>query len=875
VESNPAFMKDFLGLGGVQLGPYIVRQVVTMGGVAVIYRGEHETLHNAVAVKVLTPEVVQENLRPTLEQLFLREAQILGQLRSDDILRAHHHGRVVCPADGVERSYLVVDWLEGHTLSDEFDMRRRMRKPYTFFEVVEVLEPIARALAAAHASGIVHRDVNPRNVFLEIVPGGRLPRAKLIDFGFAKQVAETQYLHLQRVAGTLMARSPDYSTPEHYDREEYGELSENTDIYTFALMLVEALTLEPPLRGTTPEALRWATTNRQDRPTPGNRGAQVPPEIEELFAEALAVDQFERPGSILDWWQRLKHAALSAQTAPVHAVAPPAHARPPPVPVRGQHSPQSGRTPAQPSLPAPPVHPRAAFAAHPHARDDVTIPGLARRRPIGLVVAAVAGFVVLLAMGLFAWRKLAPLDCPPGFANCNGERSDGCEANLTGDVLHCGACQAACPTQTGKPTCVTGQCRVAQCPSPEQRDCNGQIADGCETNVNTDLLHCGGCGTECGSPGTKQARCVDGTCQLTCRPGYGDCDGVPGNGCETNLQENTDHCGRCGFACGGVACGEGLCVPESVSSVRAEHLAVSGSELYFYNRAARNVERIGRDGTASVVIEGVTNLTGLAAGSEYLVWIAGSPPQVFARAKQGSAAERVAGPLASETPLVVSGTGFVSWANRSPAPSGKTRGKRRAPAPAATLRDIMTTNLERPTDRTLLREAQCGSWPRTFGADDRGQYCCDQGSALTQLDCSNGACKSRAQPVACPPELVVESDQLYFAQDTRVYAFDRERRQLRQLAKRKRRPREIRVKGDHVYWLEGDPHADIWRVVRDGSAAPELLARRQINAGELSISDERVYWVAVTSPAAAGDAGAPGRTLYALPLARSAAKPAK
>src|SRR5688500_6673670 len=148
-------MKDFLGLGGVQLGPYIVRQVVTMGGVAVIYRGEHATLHNAVAVKVLTPEVVQENLRPTLEQLFLREAQILGQLRSDDILRAHHHGSVVCPADGVERSYLVVDWLEGHTLSDEFDMRRRMRRPYTLLEVVEVLEPIARALAAAHASGIV------------------------------------------------------------------------------------------------------------------------------------------------------------------------------------------------------------------------------------------------------------------------------------------------------------------------------------------------------------------------------------------------------------------------------------------------------------------------------------------------------------------------------------------------------------------------------------------------------------------------------------------------------------------------------------------------------------------------------------------------
>jgi hypothetical protein len=830
-------------------------------------------LHNAVAVKVLTPEVVQENLRPTLEQLFLREAQILGQLRSDDILRAHHHGSVVCPADGVERSYLVVDWLEGHTLSDEFDMRRRMRKPYTLLEVVEVLEPIARALAAAHASGIVHRDVNPRNVFLEISAGSKTPRAKLIDFGFAKQVAETQYLHLQRVAGTLMARSPDYSTPEHYDRDEYGELSENTDIYTFALMLVEALTLEAPLRGDTPEALRWATTNRKDRPTPGNRGAQVPLEIEEIFAEALAVDQFERPGSILEWWQRLKHAALSAETTRAAA----AHAPPPAPHYAGQHAPPPSYAhgaPPPPSAPTPPVHPQAAYAAYPGAEDEIRIPGVGSRRPWGLIMAGAGALVGLLVLGFIAWWQLAPLDCPPGFANCNGKRGDGCEANLTSDVQHCGACQKACPSETATSTCVAGACQVAQCPSPQERDCNRSIADGCETDVQTDLKHCGACGTECGSAGTKQARCTEGKCQLSCLPGFADCDGVPTNGCETNLQENSDHCGRCAFACNGVACAEAACVPKMVANVSADHLATSGKELFFYNSAARSVERVGADGKPQVMLENVANLSGLAVGSEFVVWIAGTPPQVFARAKLGGANERVFGPLASESSLVVSGTGFVSWVNRSAetAASAKLRSKRRAQPPGLpALRELLTANLERPTDRSLLREATCGAWPATFAGDDRGQYCCDQGGALMKLDCTSGPCKSRAEPVACPTELALESEQLFFAQDTRVYAFDRERRQLRQLSKRKRRPREVTVEGKYVYWLEGDPHAEIWRVVRDGSAPAELLARRQISARALSVSDDRVYWVAIASTGGSEPDASAGRTLFALPIATAGA----
>src|ERR1700753_2998334 len=304
-------LPDPLGLVGVKLGPYVVRESITEGGVAVIYRGEHESLQSAVAVKVLMAELVAEDIRPTLEQMFLREAQIPSQLRSEDILRALDHGRVVCPADGIERPYIVVDYLVGRPLSD--DLAQRMaeipKRPYTLPEAVETLEPIVRALGVCHASGIVHRDVNPRNVFLEELGGGAA-RAKLIDFGFAKEVYRTEALRLEDVSGTLFARSPDYAAPEHYDREKYGELSETTDTYTLALMIVEMLTLERPLKGVTDTDLWLAPTEEKARPhPPRGRGARGDDRVEALFAEALAVDQLKRPQVLSEWWERLAAAA--------------------------------------------------------------------------------------------------------------------------------------------------------------------------------------------------------------------------------------------------------------------------------------------------------------------------------------------------------------------------------------------------------------------------------------------------------------------------------------------------------------------------------------------------------------------------------------
>jgi len=822
---------DPLGLMGQRLGPYVVRELVTEGGVALIYRGEHEALKSAVAVKVLRPELVEDAVRPTFEQMFLREAQILSQLRSDDILRALDHGRVVCPGDGAERPYIVVDWLEGLPLIDDLERRRLELEPrgYTLAEALELLEPIARALSVCHEAGIVHRDVNPRNVFLEDLGPGRTPRAKLIDFGFAKEVARTEALRLQRVDGTLFARSPDYAAPEHYDREAYGELSENTDIYTFALMLVEMLTLEPPLRGVTDAELQAATTNPEDRPTPNNRGASVPAGVEALFREALAIDQLERPGVLWDFWTRLKAAA---NPAPAEVLDVPARA-----------------PEVEPSPPAP-----ASASAPPRS---------APRRRGGKGLAAILGLAMIGAAvaGALRWPR-QPLTCPPGFGDCNGERADGCEADLRGDPGNCGACRSACGGD-GNRACVDGQCRIAKCPA-HLGDCNQSAADGCETNLATDAKNCGACGTVCSAEGAKQARCVSSKCQSICRSGYGDCDGLGSNGCEASLTSDAKNCGRCGVTCGGVECKDGLCAPAVLASpVAARYLAVHRGSLYFWDGEKHGIDRVAPDGQRTPVMTNVPGVTALAVGGGSVVWVT-AEHEVFAHALDDASAApvRLAGPLASDTPLVLSASGYLSWVSRE---ARAAEGSRRRGAPDAlppgSLRRVFSAPLDSLLEKDRTATVECPTWPQTFVADEQGAYCCDASKPLAHAECNHGHCTSDPYDALCPEEIAMDAERLYFAQDLRVLSLDRKTGNLKAMAKRKRRPRQVTLGGGFVYWLEGEPSAEVWRIALDPAdgSAPELLAHRQAGLAALAADETALYFVADA-------AGASGSAIYRLPL---------
>ncbi len=154
--------------------------------------------------------------------------------------------------------------------------------------------------------------------------------------------------------------------------------------------------------------------------------------------------------------------------------------------------------------------------------------------------------------------------CDAGYADCNKDPSDGCEAKTDGDPTNCGSCGNVCPATGGSPICSSGQCGISKCPAGTG-ECDGDPKTVCETNLGTDAKNCGFCGNACSLPNAGAA-CSTGQCEITsCDSGFDDCDGKPANGCETNLGLSVANCGGCGKACtnahGQTTCKASACVP--------------------------------------------------------------------------------------------------------------------------------------------------------------------------------------------------------------------------------------------------------------------------------------------------------------------------
>jgi formylglycine-generating enzyme required for sulfatase activity/serine/threonine protein kinase len=308
-------VRDPLGISGTLLAEtYRVGEAIGDGGFSVVYRAEHVTWKQPVAIKcfkVLTE--ASEEQRRTLLDGFLQEGKLMAQLssRSAAIVQARDVGDLTT-REGQRIPYIVLEWLDGKALDIVlWDEARGGAEPRSLHEAMTLLEPAAAALEIAHRCGIAHRDLKPANFFVLGAPRDPGARVKVLDFGIAKVMAE----HVSSVAALALtgkeitAFTPNYGAPEQFSRS-CGATGPWTDVFAMALVLVEILRGGVPALGG--DLLQMALTSRdpERRPTPRTLGVSVPEAVEQVFQTALAVAPADRYASMGLFWCALTHAVF-------------------------------------------------------------------------------------------------------------------------------------------------------------------------------------------------------------------------------------------------------------------------------------------------------------------------------------------------------------------------------------------------------------------------------------------------------------------------------------------------------------------------------------------------------------------------------------
>jgi serine/threonine protein kinase len=306
---------DPYGLVGQVLdGQFRVEAAVGEGGFSVVYKGRHIGLDEPIAIKCLK---LQAQLGTAIVDTFVRrfrdESKIQYRLSqgSLNIVRTIAAGTTMAPATSALVPYMVLEWLEGYTLSAQLRARReRGEHGRPIAEVFKELDSVAEAMAFAHSLGVVHRDLNPSNIFAAVQPGGGF-RFKVMDFGVAKVVSDHALALGPRANtfGSIRLFTPAYGAPEQFT-DSLGTVGPWTDVYAFALLIVELLADKPPIQGEHLGDFLDIATNKDARPTPRAMGVTIGDAVEEVLTRALDVDPKQRPGDIGELWGVLKNASM-------------------------------------------------------------------------------------------------------------------------------------------------------------------------------------------------------------------------------------------------------------------------------------------------------------------------------------------------------------------------------------------------------------------------------------------------------------------------------------------------------------------------------------------------------------------------------------
>jgi eukaryotic-like serine/threonine-protein kinase len=258
---------------------YRLTELIAIGGMGQVWRGTDEILGRPVAVKLLSARHLGDEQFRTR---FRAEARYAASLSHPGIARVYDYGESdQDEADQDEAAsaglpYLVMELVEGEPLSAVIARDGRMPVSAT----LDLVAQAARALAVAHAAGIVHRDIKPGNLL--ITPDGQV---KITDFGIARAALAAHLTQTGMVMGTAQYVSPEQASAR--------PVTSAADIYSLGVVAYECLAGQPPFTAQTPIALALAHVRQQPPPLP----ADVPPGTAALIGQMLAKEPAGRPAS--------------------------------------------------------------------------------------------------------------------------------------------------------------------------------------------------------------------------------------------------------------------------------------------------------------------------------------------------------------------------------------------------------------------------------------------------------------------------------------------------------------------------------------------------------------------------------------------------